>query len=212
MVRLRDIMTAEVLTVSPGATIREAMELLCQHHVSGAPVVSGGRVVGVVSASDLLAFASTISGVPTSRDFADPLDVDRAALERIDDPEDDGGMVGSAFFTDLWDDAGADVVARVENVDSPEWNALEEHDVSEAMTRLPLCTLPPDADARVAAELMVQRQIHRVLVTQDDGIVGIVSSLDFARAVAEGKFRDGTPKKFKDSPVRCEVAGHSRRP
>jgi CBS domain-containing protein len=152
-------------------------------------------LVGVVSASDLLAFASTMSGVPTTRDFADPLDVDRAALERIDDHDDEEG--GSAFFTDLWDDAGADVVARVENVDSPEWNALEEHDVSEAMTRLPVCTLPPNADVRQAAERMTERRIHRVLVTDGDRLVGIVSSLDFVKAVAERKLREGSLTKVQ---------------
>lgn len=201
MLRLRDLMTTDVLTVSPGTTIREAMEVLCRHHVSGAPVVSGGSLVGVVSASDLLAFASTMSGVPTSREFSDPLDVDRAALERIDDRDEDGG----AFFTDLWDDAGADVVARVENVASPEWNALEEHDVSEAMTRLPVHTLPASADARLAAELMTERRIHRVLVMEDEAVVGIVSSLDFVKAIAERKFTDRRPTKiqgFSESSAR----------
>jgi len=42
MLRLRDIMTTDALTVSPETTVREAMELLARHHVSDAPVVSGG--------------------------------------------------------------------------------------------------------------------------------------------------------------------------
>ena len=51
MLALRDIMTADVVTVSPQTTLREAMELLAQRHLSGAPVVSGGELVGVVSAT-----------------------------------------------------------------------------------------------------------------------------------------------------------------
>ena len=43
MLRLRDIMTTDVVTVSPESTIREAMELFASRHISGAPVVAGNR-------------------------------------------------------------------------------------------------------------------------------------------------------------------------
>ena len=67
MLRVRDIMSTDVLTVAPQTTVREAMELLSRRHVSGAPVVSGDVLVGVVSANDLMAFAAAIPGVPTER-------------------------------------------------------------------------------------------------------------------------------------------------
>ncbi|MFI5311193.1 MAG: HPP family protein [Gemmatimonadales bacterium] len=57
MLRMRDIMTTEVVSVGPETTLRDAMELLTRHHVSGAPVLAGGRLEGVVSASDLIDFA-----------------------------------------------------------------------------------------------------------------------------------------------------------
>jgi CBS domain-containing protein len=88
----------------------------------------------------------------------------------------------------MWDDAGADVSERIAIPASPEWNALEEHDVSEVMTRAPLATLPVDASAEQAAELMAQHKIHRVLVTEGDTLAGIVSSLDIAAAVADHRF------------------------
>lgn len=46
MVRLHDIMTLDVLTVSPETTLRDAAGLLADEYVSGAPVVAGSRVVG----------------------------------------------------------------------------------------------------------------------------------------------------------------------
>jgi len=39
MLRLQDIMTRDVVTVSPELTLRDAMELLTSLHISGAPVV-----------------------------------------------------------------------------------------------------------------------------------------------------------------------------
>ncbi len=50
-----EIMTRDVKTVSPDATIDEAVGVLLAIHVSGLPVVDGeGKLVGIVSESDFL--------------------------------------------------------------------------------------------------------------------------------------------------------------
>lgn len=56
MLKLKDIMTSSVLSVTPQTTLREAMEILSENHISGVPVMSGSKVVGVFSATDLLDF------------------------------------------------------------------------------------------------------------------------------------------------------------
>jgi CBS domain-containing protein len=53
--RLHDIMTRKVFTVTPDAFIVQAAELLTENRVAGLPVVDkGGTVVGIVTDSDLL--------------------------------------------------------------------------------------------------------------------------------------------------------------
>lgn len=52
--RVRDIMSNEVQTLSTGTTVAEAAALLTERRVSGVPVVDGGRLIGVVSKSDLV--------------------------------------------------------------------------------------------------------------------------------------------------------------
>jgi len=52
--RVRDIMTTKVITLSRSATTGEAARKLSDHRISGAPVLEGERIVGVVSKSDLL--------------------------------------------------------------------------------------------------------------------------------------------------------------
>jgi CBS domain-containing protein len=52
--RVRDIMTTKVITLPREATTGEAARCLTTHRVSGAPVVDRGRIVGVVSKTDLL--------------------------------------------------------------------------------------------------------------------------------------------------------------
>jgi CBS domain-containing protein len=190
MLRLRDIMTADVATVTPETTIREAMETLAQRHVSGAPVVQAGTLVGVVTSSDLMTFAAALSGVPTERELGDALgeEVERTPEDETDSEADCPG----AYFYEMWEDAGADVAERMASAASPEWNVLEEHDVSEVMTRSPLVTLSADATAEEAADLMRRNRIHRVLVTDGGTLAGIVSALDIATAVADHRFTTRT--------------------
>ena len=88
----------------------------------------------------------------------------------------------------MWEDAGADVTQRLATPSTPEWNALEEHTVGEVMTRGPLVTLGPDASAETAADIMRTNAIHRVLVTEGEKLVGIVSALDIVKAAADHRF------------------------
>ena len=143
MLRLRDIMTTDLITLDPDITLREAMDVLVSKRISGAPVVAGDEVVGVISATDLLQFAASLPGVPTQReltpDLYDDVGTVDAAIEA--DPDDDPAGV---YFTELWDDVGGTVVERMSVPTTAEWNSLEEHTVSEAMTRAPVHALTPD--------------------------------------------------------------------
>lgn len=50
----KDIMSKTVLTVTPDTTISELAKLFTERRVSGFPVVEDGRLVGVVTESDLI--------------------------------------------------------------------------------------------------------------------------------------------------------------
>ena len=55
MLYARDIMTTEVLTVSPETSIAEMSKILENRKIGGVPVVDkGGRLVGVITQSDLV--------------------------------------------------------------------------------------------------------------------------------------------------------------
>jgi CBS domain-containing protein len=174
-------MTRDVLSVHPDATLRDAMELLAQNHLSGAPVVADGKVVGVVSASDLLSFAASTPTVPTERAG----EVETAEWE---EPAEwiEGEEAAGDFFLGQWADAGADVSERFSEVTGPEWDLFAEHTVSEAMTRT-LCALPSDAFVDRAADVMRGAGIHRVLVMDEGKLVGIATLTDIADAVADHK-------------------------
>jgi CBS domain-containing protein len=53
----KDLMTAQVFTLDPEATVGEAMTSLVQHGISGVPVVEkDGRIFGVLTEEDLLLY------------------------------------------------------------------------------------------------------------------------------------------------------------
>ena len=55
-----DVMTTNVITVAPETSVRALAALLCEHGISGVPVVnSAGALVGIVSEGDLLHRAET---------------------------------------------------------------------------------------------------------------------------------------------------------
>jgi CBS-domain-containing membrane protein len=55
MLKARDIMTKEVITVSPDMEITKAAKILLERRINGLPVVDAfGRLVGIVCQSDLV--------------------------------------------------------------------------------------------------------------------------------------------------------------
>jgi len=180
MLTLREIMSAEPVTVGPESTLREVADLLASRSISGVPVVSdSGDVVGVVSASDVLAFTANLPGVPLQRDDLS----DWEDLPRTDDEE-----TGADFYTDYWGDAGANVVSRMNGAEGPEWDILDEHSVAEIMTRR-LQTMDAGVDVRTAALRMVEARVHRLLVVQEQRLVGVVTTMDMVKAIANGALR-----------------------
>ncbi len=55
MLKVADVMTKEVITVTPETSLRELAEILSERRINGAPVIDDeGDVVGVVCESDLM--------------------------------------------------------------------------------------------------------------------------------------------------------------
>jgi len=142
--------------------------------------MTGSRVVGVVSLNDILSFEASTPVVPG----AEP---DRPEWE-LEPPEEwrEGEEAPAAYFSDLWPDAGADVLERFEQTGTPEWDLLGEHTVGEVMSRR-VVAIDPEESVQAAARLMAALQIHRVLVLEQGKLVGLLSSMDLVRAVADGR-------------------------
>ena len=50
---VRDVMTRDVIVVEPDAPIQQAARLMVEHKIGGLPVVEHGRVIGMVTETDI---------------------------------------------------------------------------------------------------------------------------------------------------------------
>lgn len=177
-----DLMTRDVITVGPETSLREVASVLATEHIGGVPVAANDRVLGVVSASDLVDFAAD------TRDAAEPRGLQAAGLGA--EPEEaawgpESGEEGPGdYFTGLWEDSGTGEVERFVKTGSPEADVLDEHTASEVMTRN-LFSVALDTGIEEAARRMLEAEVHRALVIEEDRLVGILTAVDILRAVAE---------------------------
>lgn len=181
MLTVQDIMQTDVVTVSTDTTARYLARLLADEEISGVPVLDvSGALVGVVSSTDLVRLAAEDTGLqvrPTRvameelETIRDP-DVDEESSEQPDPygfflPED--SPFSSQRFLDEWPEGDFDSVP-----------------VSDIMTPISF-SVDPNTPVAELCQFLVRGRIHRAIVKEGDDLVGIVTSADVLRAVAEGR-------------------------
>ena len=176
MLKVSEIMTKQVVTVEPETTLRDAAELLSAKHIGGAPVCRGDKVVGVISMGDIIDFTTTAPDESVGDAGREPDD------QRLEEEQEDAPA--ASYYMNLADD-DADVDDRMEEPAFAERRLYDEHVVEEAMSTNPIGVAPNDSVAD-AAKVMQRRGIHRVLVLDGGTLRGIVTTMDVARALADG--------------------------
>ena len=83
----RDVMTEKVLTVSEDTPLADIADMLERHRIKRVPVVTGGKVVGVVSRANLLQalVARPIEPVPDTVAVPDDTGIRNAIVDEIRD-------------------------------------------------------------------------------------------------------------------------------
>ena len=179
MLSVQDIMQTDVVTVAPETTARYLARLLADEEISGVPVVDAdGMLAGVVSSTDLVRLAADDSGIelrPTTRSVESLTDSAREdeEEEELQDPygfflPEDSPFTGQRFL-EQWPESDFDTIL-----------------VRDIMTPVSF-SVEPGASLPELCEFLVRGRIHRALVTEGGSLVGIVTSADVLRAIAERK-------------------------
>ena len=156
-----DIMEAHTVQVSPETTVRKLAAVLHDAQISGAPVVDAqDRLVGVVSATDIVRLASEPAVLHRDSTWLDELD---------------GTSPGyySSFFLEADGDPGTWALPSEE----PALASFDEATVKDIMTSVPF-TIPAETSVAVLADFLSERHIHRAVVTGPNGLAGMVTALD----------------------------------
>ena len=159
MLTVRDVMTPNVLTVRPDMTLTELDEQLVEARVSGAPVVEGDKIVGIVSQSDVVRslYAEQREAQKVAAFYGSPYPIPLASLAHL---------------------------ARDSRRIADHMTKLRVRDI---MTPAP-GRVAPDASVEEAARLMSCEGFHRVPVVEGERLVGIVSTMDLVRLLGDGSF------------------------
>jgi len=119
--RVAAAMTETPLTVSPATTVEEAVQLMLKHQFGGLPVVENGKVVGILTASDVLQAFLEMTGASTQ----DSVRIDLLRTEKGGDLAEaatlingiGGEVLGVGTYREPWSEQSI-FYLRLRNVDA----------------------------------------------------------------------------------------------
>jgi len=154
-----DIMQRDVVSVLRGNTLRDAMSLLTENHVTGLPVMDEmSRCIGLISATDILNL---------EQEHSDETQEGNAEVAQYYDSE-----------TEQWDTIRLSAFALEHFGDV----SVEQVMASD------LLWVERDTPIQEVAAKMSESGVHRILVLDElSRLYGIISAVDFVRIFAEGR-------------------------
>ena len=145
--KIKEIMTEEVVTVSTDTGVRQVANLLGEKNIGAVPVLDeAGVIVGIITESDLFIKEK---GIPFS-------------------------AVKIPHLFNQWVEPRK--LAAI-------YHEIDTHKASDVMSS-PVITISPDEEVGDAASLMFTHHISRLLVVENNELVGIVSRSDIIRVMA----------------------------
>jgi CBS domain-containing protein len=153
---VREIMVRDVSTVRPETSLPDLERAFQRERVSGFPVVGqDGQLVGIVSRTDVL------------RQLAAERSLGESLVDTCRDDSDED-----------WADESSSAIGRIVG------ERMERQCVRDIM-RTELVSAAPGDSVRHVAGLMLDHRVHRVPVVDEGRLVGLLSSMDLVRLVAE---------------------------
>jgi CBS domain-containing protein len=163
---MMDILATQVMrrslqTVPANMKLIDLEHAFVQHGVSGFPVVDGEHLVGVVSRTDIVK----------------QMDLEQQTAEHTSD-----------YYRDANDELHEIPLSTTDQIADRVGERMAQLTVGDVMHRQ-IFAVRPDQPLRLIAEMMVEHKIHRVLVTLEGRLIGVVTSSDFVRLYAQGRIK-----------------------
>jgi CBS domain-containing protein len=147
-VKAKDVMTGEVLVARAGWSLQHLSEFFVEYAISGAPVIGEkGNLLGVVSTTDLVRYRA----IPVKN----PLTVGP-----------------HRFYLEPHDDLSAE-----EEIEELRSNPADADATVKDIMTYAVFNVEDDAPLTTVIDAMVRGNIHRVFVTHDNQLVGIITAI-----------------------------------
>ena len=155
--KVKDVMNKDVITCRPDDTVGHLSTLFKEHHISGLPVVENGKVVGIVSETDLFKLFKTpeFKGELWLPSPLEVIEVPLRSLVRFEE-----------FKTSLEE-------AKLKPVRS--------------IMKKTIYSISSEDSLEEASEKMVRHKVNRLPVVDNGKLVGIVARSDIIRGLSSAE-------------------------
>ncbi len=157
MKKVRDFMNPKVIYFSPEDSIFDVAKVFSEKDISGAPVVEKGKVVGIISISDIVKFLS-LKLESSKLELSNPLSLTMQILNLI--------QLGKKYL---------EFKKEIEKISHTK--------VKDVMCKKVVC-IGPDDSLLEAATKMTENDVNRLPVVDENGkLIGIIAREDLVRSL-----------------------------
>ncbi len=179
------IVSTELVKIDKDANLHAALELMEKRRISRLVVTEAGRIVGILAEEDIANSLATgrerrlkaehfyVSGAMTK----DPISIDISASTM-----DAAKLMLEKKFSSLLVKKDGDVIGLITKTDLVKTLCKSRKEVADYYTRDPATVKPEDTIVSVR-KLMLEKNIHQVLVIKDDALAGMLTESDIARGL-----------------------------
>jgi len=201
--KVGDVLTLNPITIRPESLIPKAARIMLENKITALPVMENGKMVGILTNSDLLRFIITEYPAVKNKKPVSHYMTDEVVTIRPDDSlleahrlmgtkrirslvvMEGEKMVGLVTRTDLMSSDPSRMASR--NNQKVSLQILTES-VEKVMSKS-LVTIAPDASIVDAAELMLEHKIHCLpVVDAEQNLVGIITESDLFLMIVQKFF------------------------
>lgn len=158
MKKVKDLMEVNVICVKPDDSIFEVAKIFEEKNITGAPVVDGEKVVGVISVSDIVRFMSL--NLSEKEIFShDPDSLSLLFLNMI--------KIGKDYMN---------FKKEVERISKTQVRDLMSEHIASVTTEMTLFEV---------AALMEKYDVNRLPVIENEKLIGIITKSDLLKALID---------------------------
>jgi len=203
--KISSIMSTDIISVAPDCLLQQAVITMQQHRISLLIIASGKQPLGILTERDIVRLAlqhtdprhthvrdvmtSPVITVSENTNILQAYDTLNAhKIRHIVVTNQAGNMTGLVTLTNILGGLSIEYF-------------IELKQVSNIMSHV-LCTLPPQEKISRALEIMAERHISCIIITEADRPIGIITERDITRLFAAGIADDTQLAAIMTQPVR----------